>query len=164
MEVAEASASASSSEDNENPISGGITRTRSVRNHLLESEVHTQREKSFLPRIQQPRNNELVKMPSMSSSSKTPPTSNVPGVESPQYGWFIRTTPPTPEMYYSKSYHRKQESEASTSQASTASILSDASSSYGTHSIPTPPVKPNLIFQGLQDRNKDRTNFPAVPL
>ena len=82
---------------------------------------------------------------------------------SPQWGWYINTTPPTPDMYSSRPHKaHKRESTSDTSQgtASTESSTLSTSLNPGDHSLPNP------VFQGLQDKNRAAPLgwHPSVPL
>ena len=89
-----------------------------------------------------------------SSLPPVPPSaSSVDGeIESPQWGWFLRTTPPTPQMYQS---HSKHPSTGDSSLASTGTASS-------TSTVPT--AHPNPVFQGLQDNTRHAMDWSGVPL
>lgn len=80
------------------------------------------------------------------------------GIESPQWGWYINTTPPTPEMFHSRSSLQKHNSERSSS---------DHSSSGASVYDPSNPATrgPNRVFQGLKaGSNRPPIGWPSVPL
>jgi hypothetical protein len=144
------------------PSRPALTRTRSVQNRL------SVKESRYLPKaLTQPRDKSGLP-PRYSSSNDT-----ANDLESPQWGvstechcdglirtldythdrvfffgqWYIRTTPPTPEMYYSRAMSKNHSS------GSTISAQS------------LPVTHPNPIFQGLQDKNRTSPmDFPSVPL
>ena len=93
-----------------------------------------------------------------------PYSSGTGGEWSPQWGWYINTTPPAPDIYYSSrpGKSRKPDSTSNTSQgtASTESSSLSTSCNSGDHSLPNP------VFQGLQDKNRAAPLgwHPSVPL
>jgi hypothetical protein len=91
-------------------------------------------------------------------------------IESPQWGWYINTTPPTPEMYRS-SGPRKSDVPYAPSMPSIPSHTHSSSSSSGPSpsSLPDPraaPCQPNHVFQNLQDKRKHAAHvgWPTIPL
>jgi hypothetical protein len=71
-------------------------------------------------------------------------------------GWYVKTTPPTPEMYQSRPMHKKQISSADASQASTNTTLSESSTATAS--------QPNRVFQDLQERRHGNPyGWPGVP-
>lgn len=111
-------------------------------------------EPRYLPRGLEKAHNG-IRMPRMPTYAIEPAGSSgsVEGVESPQWGWFLRTTPPTPQMY--GRYHQK-------SDASMASSSTDTSNSVST----VPGSHPNPVFQGLQEKQKvaPSVGWSSVPL
>ena len=84
------------------------------------------------------------------------------GIESPQWGWYINTTPPTPEMFHSRSSLHKHNSERSHSDHS--STGSSGTSLYDP-SNPAAARGPNRVFQGLKaGSNRPPMGWPSVPL
>jgi len=85
------------------------------------------------------------------------------GIESPQWGWYINTTPPTPEMYHSRSSlkHRgTDKSDYSTSSSATSALSSDVTA-YRNAAM----RGPNRVFQGLKaGSNRPPVGWPNVPL
>lgn len=84
------------------------------------------------------------------------------GIESPQWGWYINTTPPTPEMYHSRSSLKHSER----SDQSTTSVTSASTASEATHLENSAATRgPNRVFQGLKaGANKPPMGWPSVPL
>jgi hypothetical protein len=142
---------ASSSQDEH-----ALTRTNSVTANAsgLES---TQAETSrYLPKLMNRSKNDAI-TPSRPQGSGGPSTAG--GIESPQWGWYINTTPPTPDMYHSgsKSLHKKQDSSANASQASAGTTA------FG--SPTTTSHQPNRIFQEMQDKRQGASmGWASVPL
>ena len=94
--------------------------------------------------------------------SVEPYSSGTGGEWSPQWGWYINTTPPAP-VYSSRPVKaRKPDSTSDTSQGTASTESSSSSTSYnpGDHSLPNP------VFQGLQDKNRAAPLgwHPSVPL
>lgn len=82
------------------------------------------------------------------------------GIESPQWGWYINTTPPTPEMFHSRSSLHKHSSERS---GSSSSDTSSGASVYDPSNSAT--RGPNRVFQGLKaGSNRPPIGWPSVPL
>lgn len=134
--------------------SGGMTRSRSIRTQLEENQLHTRRladEKSYLPKM----TSQGVVMPTMGGIPAHAPANSNGGIDSPQWGWYMNLTPPSPEMYSShQPLHKKPHTSSS---ASTASVSSDASVPKR-HS-----TKPNHIFQNLPSQKRDRATRPSLP-
>jgi len=122
-----------------------VKRSRSIRSHL---ENNTRPpEKSFLPKGIEQQHHGIV-MPSRPYGADA---SNSGGVDSPLWGWYVRTTPPTPEMYYSRPPKKYSSSTDTSSRSSDGSIDETA--------------QPNRVFKGLPSNNKDAPMaFPSVPL
>jgi hypothetical protein len=109
-------------------------------------------EPRYLPRGLEKAHNG-IRVPRMPTYAIEPAGSSgsAEGVESPQWGWFLRTTPPTPQMY--GRYHQR-------SDASMASASNDSSSTST-----LPGSHPNPVFQGLQDKQKaNAMGWSSVPL
>jgi hypothetical protein len=101
------------------------------------------------------RSNHGVSMPLRPHSGP----STAGGIESPQWGWYINTTPPTPDMYHggSRPLHKKQDSSANASQASSGTVASESSTATS--------HQPNRIFQDMQDKRKGASmGWSSVPL
>ena len=108
-------------------------------------------EPRYLPRGLEKAHNG-IRVPRMPTYAIEPAGSSgsAEGVESPQWGWFLRTTPPTPQMY--GRYHQK-------SDGSMSSTATDASTST------VPSSHPNPVFQGMQDKQKAiPMGWSSVPL
>lgn len=141
----------------EQPARPALVRSRSIRsdaNALVKSQ---QLENKYLPRP----NKTHVKhhsMPFPSAHNPEPYSSGTNGgYDSPQWGWYINTTPPSPEMFYSarsmKASRKTTDSTSETSETSRESALSTGNS------------MPNPVFQCLQDKHKATpTGWPSVPL
>jgi len=79
---------------------------------------------------------------------------------SPQWGWFLRTTPPTPEMYQNCRPPTRHLSSSDSSHTSTTTAMS-------ADSMPPPAAthQRNPVFQGLQNKNKaNPMGWSSVPL
>lgn len=123
------------------PVRSAMSRSTSVKDQMGTGTS----ENRFLPNSLVEKRN---KMAAMSGEATD-------GIESPQWGWYIRTTPPTPEMYYSRHFPKKRGSESSTATAATA----------GSTVLAAPLSHSNPVFQGLQDRKKGPPmGWPSVPL
>jgi hypothetical protein len=157
MGIQQSKADDSSSDATSGFVGGSMTRSQSIRKRLEENEDHqrrSSRDKSYLPRMNNSQGQSSgIVMPTMHAN----PHSNAGGaIESPQWGWYMNLTPPSPN-YTNHPLQKKQNTTANTSQASTASISSYESSPK------RPTTKPNLIFQKLPSQ-KHRPNYPSVPL
>ena len=140
-----------------------MTRSRSVRKRLETPSSSLKKKHQYIPRMDRHKNG-LV-MPTYGNNVH-PPTS-VPGEYSPQYGFYVNLTPPSPGMYASSTT-----SMASTAASSTGT--SEDSPTITTQKASQPQRPPNPIFQGLvlrqqqQQYAKGRTTetacFPAAPL
>ena len=71
------------------------------------------------------------------------------GVESPQWGWYINTTPPTPDMY-----HNKTSKPTSRTVPSSKSSQPQAVDGTACH---------NAVFQNLQNSNRPM-GWTSVPI
>lgn len=126
--------------------SHSLQRSRSIRSQL--EEPHAPAEKSYLPKGMERAHRNLERP--LPSHGEPLPSNN--GVESPLWGWYINTTPPTPEMYHSRSSGKQHISATTPSMPTSVPVSASA------------PL-PNLVFQGLQDKNREAlTAFPTVPL
>lgn len=139
------------------PIKSAMTRSTSIRSHSLAMGSPGLEEKDrkirYLPNGLDRAHNGLIMPTRPMGMGGNDPNGN--GIESPQWGWYINTTPPTPEMYHSRSSLKKSDHSA----ASAAS--SDAAASYGNPST----RGPNRVFQGLKaGSNRPTVGWPSVPL
>ncbi|CAB9509011.1 expressed unknown protein [Seminavis robusta] len=139
------------------PIKSAMTRTASIRSHSLaggsssassssSSAEEKERKIRYLPSGLDRAHNGLI-MPTR------PVGNDNNGIDSPQWGWYaLNTTPPTPEMYHSRSSLRQSQK----------TTMSAASSSEGDN----PAIRgPNRVFQGLKaGSNRPPVGWPSVPL
>jgi hypothetical protein len=145
---------ASSSQDEH-----ALTRTNSVPANASGLESTQDETSRYLPKLNNRSQNDAI-APSRPHGSAGPSTAG--GIESPQWGWYINTTPPTPDMYHSgsQSLHKKQDSSANISNASQAS-----SGTAATESSTATSHQPNRIFQEMQDKRQGATmGWASVPL
>jgi hypothetical protein len=143
---------ASSSQDE----GASMTRRNSATANAIGLESTKDETSRYLPKLMNRSNNDVV-MPSRPHGSGGPSTAG--GIESPQWGWYINTTPPTPDMYHSgsRSLHKKQDSSANASQASSVTVASESSTATS--------HQPNRIFQEMQDKRKGASmGWASVPL
>lgn len=142
----------------EQPVRSAMSRSRSIKSNANRLEK-SQMDNKYLPSSHRP-NNSLLKqtMPYTTHHGVEPFSSGTGGYESPQWGWYINTTPPTPEMYYSRPTKSvKPDLSSETSQASSSGEASIATIGNSHH--------PNPVFQGLQDKHKaSPMGWPSVPL
>jgi hypothetical protein len=113
-------------------------------------------EPRYIPRGLDKAHNGII-MPRMPYGSSEPshPSGSLDGVDSPQWGWFLRTSPNLPQMYQKSptNHNTKHPSASDTSQSS------DGSQS-------TVPVT-NPVFAGLQDKQRAAAAYrgwSSVPL
>jgi hypothetical protein len=131
------------------PVRSAMSRSRSIRADANRLEK-TQTETLFGKQSGFVKQNKLVE----------PFSSGNSGIESPQWGWYINTTPPTPEMYYARPQKsRKPDSSSDTLETSSAAGSSAATmdgSSMSSIVGPNPAYKhhPNPVFQNLQNKHK----------
>jgi len=83
-----------------------------------------------------------IAIPTRPCNSHTSTTSE--GEASPQWGWYINTTPPTPEMYHSRPPKKRQVTSDDPPSIPNATIKS--------HSA----VQPNKVFEDLQKKNRGK--------
>lgn len=77
------------------------------------------------------------------------------GVDSPQWGWYINTTPPTPEMYYSQStMNKKVEAKGNGPPRPTSQPVVPAEKAKCQH---------NQVFKNLQSNNTPM-GWTSVPI
>lgn len=136
------------------PVRSAMSRSRSVRCGADRLEQDSVKPPSSQQQQQQQQSYPMV----------DPFSSGTSGIDSPQWGWYINTTPPTPEMYYSRPHKsRKPDSSSDTSEASTIAMPPPD----GNDALTFPKYRPNPIFRGLQDKDRDRSvplDWPSVPL
>lgn len=151
----------------------GLSRSRSVRANMVTTDAGrhgfskpTSEPSRYLPRGLDKAHNGIV-MPRMPYGTQIDQSSsNDGGVESPQWGWFLRTTPPTPQMYYPRAPAAVQR-HATTSSTNVplpvgapradpsipSAVPSSFTSSSADSSLPA-SSHPNPVFQGLQDKHQ----------
>lgn len=150
---------------------GGLARSRSIRanaDHIAAMSSDDRRHNSskpseprYLPRGLDAAHNgiNIPRMPY--GHGIEPANSNDGGYESPQWGWFLRTTPPTPQMYYPRPVV-KHSGYGGVNGPSDASL---SSSSQGTTEGPLTSNQPNPVFQGLQVKHQAAPmGWSSVPL
>jgi len=125
----------------EKPIKSALIRTTSIRTNATEL-------KRYLPKGMD-RRHDGIKMPKAPYSTSGSSTS---GIESPQWGWYISMTPPTPEMYNRQS---------TLSVETIDSYVSDSSSRIEEYKERS---KPNSVFQNMREANRAPRGWPSVPL
>jgi hypothetical protein len=133
-----------------------MTRTHSVTANASRLESTQDETTRYLPKGINRSNNGNV-MPPRPYGSGGPST--VGGIESPQWGWYINTTPPTPDRYHSgsRSLHKKQDSSSNTSQAWSGTGVSESSTATS--------HQPNRIFQEMQEKRQGASmGWSSVPL
>ena len=143
------------------PIKSAMTRSTSIRSHSLANGAggmeEQERKIRYLPNGLDRAHNGLIMptRPMGMGGVGNDPHGN--GIESPQWGWYINTTPPTPEMYHSRSslkHREKSDSSASSAASSGAATVCDNPATRG----------PNRVFQGLKASNRPTVGWPSVPL
>jgi hypothetical protein len=135
---------------------GSLPRTNSVPANASGLESSRDETARYLPKLMNRSKNDVI-APSRLHGPGGPSTAG--GIESPQWGWYINTTPPTPDMYHSgsKSLHKQQDSSANSSQASSGTVASESSTATS--------HQPNRIFQELQDKRQGASmGWASVPL
>jgi hypothetical protein len=133
-----------------------LARTNSIPANASGLEPKQDETARYLPKGMN-RSNTGVIMPSRPHDFGGPSTAG--GIESPQWGWYINTTPPTPDMYHSgiRPLQKKQDSSANASQASSGTMASESSTATS--------HQPNRIFQEMQDKRKGAAmGWASVPL
>ena len=135
----------------EQPARPALIRSRSIRadaNNLTKPAANPYRPKPILKHHSMPY-----------PQTVEPFSSGTNGYESPQWGWYINTTPPSPEMFYSSRNNKIRKGTGSTSDTSEMSRDSVLSNASGNNAYPNP------VFQCLQDKHKARpAGWPSVPL
>jgi hypothetical protein len=133
----------------EQPIRPALVRSRSIRsdaNNLEKSQIEKKYLQSNPHRY------------TMHPQNVEPYSSGTNGYESPQWGWYINTTPPSPEMFHVTRNMKSRKPSDSTSVTSETSRASSISTVGGN-------TLPNPVFQCLQDKHKATpTGWPSVPL
>jgi hypothetical protein len=143
VSVSEAS---SSQEDERASTTRTLTHSVHANASGLESTTPDETTK-YLPKGMNRSNKNGVVMPSGPSVSGGP--SPADGIESPQWGWYISITPPTPDIYHRGSrqpLYKKQDSSANASQASSDTAASESSTATS--------HQPNRIFQEMHSKRK----------
>ena len=153
----------------------GLTRSRSVRAHAdhmakVQDDVRRiqqQGETRYLPRGLDKAHNGIIVprrpygVDQNYAPSMEPHQSDVDG-PSPQWGWFMRTTPPTPPMFHCRP------PPATYSSSSDSSLTS--SSSDGKPQQQQQHYQPNPIFQSMQNKHREASaatasmGWSSVPL
>lgn len=145
----------------EQPVRSALVRSRSIRsdaNSLEKSQI----DGKYMPSNHHRPNNSLLKQTipyTVHHHCVEPYSSGTGGYESPQWGWYINTTPPSPDIYYSKHPSKSRKlPDVSTSDVSMTSGETTSTASTGN-------AHPNPVFQGLQDKHKAAPmGWPSVPL
>ena len=114
--------------------------------------------KRYLPKM----GGASINMPSFSHSG-----GGSPGYVSPEWGWYINTTPPTPEMYHSQSSFGAS-SKLTRTDASAAPNFPFASQTVAAaqtsgKSISAKPHH-NQVFQNLQNNMTQNMGWTSVPI
>jgi len=130
------------------PKKSALSRSRSIRSSVDESVglgASTNEKTRYIPKMNQSEGGLI--MPTRPYGSNQPG-----GVESPQWGWYINTTPPTPDMYqkHSGSLSKQANRSAPPSQP-TQSHLMDGTACH------------NQVFQNLQNSNRPM-GWTSVPI
>ena len=135
----------------EQPSRSALSRSRSLRSNANALD-RTQTEAKYLPTYQQ--------QTAYPMRPVEPYSSGTGGIDiSPQYGWYVNTTPPTPEIYYNRPQYQKSRKSASSSDTSQASSAGTATAEPMANY-----ARPNPIFQGLQDKHKTNMDWSNLPL
>ena len=151
-------------------IHSAMTRSRSIRATAIGMETgkHNNNELRYLPRGLNRAHDGLV-IPKRPYGP--PPESTVPasasGEQSPQWGWYINTTPPTPEVYCNRppKKHHSGSSQGSVDISTASSVSATTTTTHRGASPIFPARKPNPIFQDLQAKNKNNAaGWSSVPL
>jgi hypothetical protein len=142
----------------EQPVRSALSRSRSIRsdaNCLGKSQI----ENKYLPPSSHRQTNALLKhqsMPTYTMNHVEPFSSGTGGYDSPQWGWYINTTPPSPDMYFTSRPTKSLKlsgasiSESSADSTSTSVAVSNA---------------PNPVWCSLHDKHKAAPmGWPSVPL
>ncbi|KAL3912480.1 MAG: hypothetical protein SGILL_006866 [Bacillariaceae sp.] len=85
-----------------------------------------------------------------------------PGYVSPEWGWYINTTPPTPEMYHSQSSFGPS-SKLTRTDASGAPTFPFASQNAAAKTSSAKPHH-NQVFQNLQSNMTQNMGWTSVPI
>ena len=109
--------------------------------------------KRYIPRM----GGASINMPSFSH-----PGGGSPGYVSPEWGWYINTTPPTPEMYHSQS------SFGAASKLTRTDVSGAPNFPFATQNsaAKTTTSKPhhNQVFQNLQNNMTQNMGWTSVPI
>lgn len=138
------------------PVKSALSRSRSVRDNAssLVDRSCDGRPSHYLPKSITRRSHGGIVMPNMSRKTEV----NSSGEYSPQWGWYINTTPPTQEVY-AKNVPKQMETSGST--VSTGTTTTGAS--FASTSVVV-VGEPNPIFQNLRDKHKIPMGWPSVPI
>jgi len=92
--------------------------------------------------------------------------SNTNGSEmSPQWGWYINTTPPTPELYHSRSSSKSSgSSKPITKQLDTITSSSLLSYSPNSNTIVDGNTCQNQVFKNLKNSNAPIHGWTSIPI
>lgn len=164
----------------EQPVRSALSRSRSVRSDAnWISEQSSQIENKYLSSnvYSRPTNNSntLLKHhhPTMpyNNNGVEPFSSGTGGYDSPQWGWYINTTPPSPDMYFTAG-GRPTKSMKISGLSIPSDVSSGGDSTASSQLIQSSMVTgssnahPNPVFQCLQDKHKaaPMVAWPSVPL
>lgn len=153
------------------PTKSAMRKSRSTRHHdheLPESNRNKIGRSRYIPHMNPPTVGNGFAMPSRPFARYSSVDNKMLGSNgaemSPQWGWYINTTPPTPELYHSKSNHQ---SFSSAGHQSNHLIKGDQTASTGTVLRTGAGTScQNQVFQNLQ--NSTKTNrmggWTSVPI
>jgi len=137
------------------PIKSAIKRSQSVKTNATSIGIGERDDRSirYIPRGLDEKHSGLI-MPTRPVGHEK----GNAGGDSPQWGWYINTTPPPPEMYCSRP-SQKSEGKSETSTASQSSF-----STWSATRSDMPAGGPNRVFKGLQSSAKAPMGWPSFPL
>lgn len=137
------------------PAKSALSRSRSVRDNAssLVDRSCDGRPSHYMPKSITRRSHGGIIMPGMSRKSEV----NSSGVDSPQWGWYINTTPPTQEVYGRNIPKQVETSDYSVSTGATTDT------SFASTSVVV-VGEPNPIFQNLREKHKIPMGWPSVPI
>jgi hypothetical protein len=111
--------------------------------------------KRYIPKI----GGAAINMPSFSHSG-----GSSPGYVSPEWGWYINTTPPTPEMYHSQSMSGATSKLTRTDASGAPDFpIAHASGTTGTTSS-SGKRHHNQVFLNLQSNMTQNMGWTSVPI
>lgn len=149
------------------PSKSAMRRSRSVRNeanglqHNLPSEDSTATAKRFMPNMNRAGNGLIMPTGPYGASKNKALAHGEPALSSemsPQWGWYINTTPPTPEMYHSGSNRLQRHVDVQGAPLAPHSTQLGASSA-----IADGRRCQNPVFQTLQSSNAPM-GWTSVPI